>query len=71
MDKTVRPYTTRRCKRPNEPFETVVIIERETKREIAEYRLRSTKSARYEIACWRETINKHLDEGGTLGNFQW
>jgi hypothetical protein len=37
---------------------------------IAEYRL-TPGAERREIAAMRRSINKHLAEGGTLGNYQW
>jgi hypothetical protein len=46
------------------------IIERATGREIAEYHLTAGQE-RNEIARMRRTIDKHLQSGGTLGNYQW
>jgi hypothetical protein len=51
-------------------YETMVVINRDTREEIAEYRLTPGCEAS-EIRRMRRVIDEHLDGGGTLGNYQW
>jgi hypothetical protein len=60
----MRPYTI------NRTGDTMTIRNRATGEDIAEYRL-TYGFERAEIAQMRRTINRHLDDGGTLGNYQW
>jgi len=46
---------------------TMIIIDRLTGEEIAEYPVDNRK----EIAQMRRTIDRHLRAGGKLGNYQW
>ena len=51
--------------------ETMEIVNIETGEHIAEYRFVSPTSALAEIRSMYRTIDEHLAEGGTLGNYQW
>ena len=50
--------------------DTMTISNRETGEHIAEYRL-TPGYERTEIAAMRRAIDRHLGNGGTLGNYQW
>ena len=50
--------------------DTMTISRRDTGEHIAEYRL-TIGAERAEIARMRRTIDEHLSNGGTLGNYQW
>ena len=50
--------------------DTMIISHRATGEHIAVYRL-TLGVERSEIAAMRRTINKHLANNGTLGNYQW
>ena len=63
-------YTIKRQSRAGEGYESMVIIDRAEDSEIAEYRLTPGEEKR-EIAAMRRTLNRHLENGGTLGNYQW
>ena len=63
-------YTIRRQVKPGETYETMCIRNRETGLDIAEYRL-TPGSERAEIAAMRRTIDRHMANGGTLGNYGW
>jgi len=49
---------------------TMVISHRDTGATIAEYRMMPGHE-RAEVARMRYVIDKHLGNGGTLGNYQW
>jgi len=50
--------------------DTMTISNRETGAHIAAYRL-TPGYEHTEIAAMRRTIDKHLANNGTLGNYQW
>lgn len=50
--------------------DSMVIIDHADGRERAEYLLTPGRE-RAEVAAMRRTIEKHLNSGGTLGNYQW
>jgi hypothetical protein len=65
----MKTYIIKQCIVQDDP--TMLIIDRETRSEIAEYRL-TVGQERREIAAMRRTIDRHLSKpGGTLGNYQW
>ena len=67
----MKEYTIKRQRRMGEGYESMVIRNRETGDEIAEYRL-TPGCERAEIAAMRRTIDRHLaNPGATLGNYQW
>jgi hypothetical protein len=66
----MKTYKITRGQRVGENYETMTIIDRETDKEIAEYRLTNGEEHQ-EIAGMRRTIDAHLNNGGTLGNYQW
>lgn len=49
---------------------TMIISRRDDNSAVAEYRL-TVGCERTEINQMRRTIDRHLDNGGTLGNYQW
>ena len=54
----------------NQTNETMIVSNRETGDRLAEYRL-TPGAERAEIAQMDRAIDAHLDNGGTLGNYQW
>lgn len=62
-----KPYKIICKQRQGVDYQAIIIIDREDNREIAEYRIDKMS----EIPAMRRAINKHLDNGGTLGNYQW
>jgi hypothetical protein len=66
----MREYTITRKKRLSEKYDTMIILRREDWIELAEYRL-TPGQEKSEIARMRRAINRHLNNGGTLKNYQW
>ena len=68
----MKEFTIKKVKREGEDYETMVIfaLDRTTAHELAEYRL-TTGKEKAEIARMRRSINRHLEEGGELRNYQW
>jgi hypothetical protein len=67
----MKTYKINRRQRDGEDYESMLISNRETGEQIAEYRL-TAGCERSEIAQMRRAIDEHLDEpNGTLGNYQW
>ena len=68
----MKPYRIKRQHNPGERYYTLIISNRETGEQIAEYRLTPGRG-QAEIAAMRRTIDRHLAGGwgATLGNFQW
>jgi len=67
----MKEYTIKRQHRVGEGYESMIIRNRETGEDIAEYRL-TAGSERAEIAAMRRAIDRHLREhNATLGNYQW
>ena len=66
----MKMYTIRRgCH--GERYETMVIHNRETGEEMAEYQL-TLGCERAEIAAMRRSVDGHMQRpGATLGNYQW
>jgi hypothetical protein len=64
-----KEYRIKRQSKEGEDYETMIISNRETGEEIAEYRIDGAEGD--EIRRMRRIIDKHLEEGGTLGNYQW
>ena len=54
----------------NQTAETMIVSNRETGVRLAEYRL-APGCERTEIVQMRQAIDRHMDNGGTLGNDQW
>ena len=51
-------------------YYSALILDRETENEIAEYRLNPKKETS-ETRKIRRSIDSHLNNGGTLKNYQW
>ena len=66
----MKDYSIRQNQRPGEDYKTMIVIDNETDNEIAEYRL-TPGSEKAEIQSLRRSIDRHLEDGGTLGNYQW
>ncbi len=66
----MKEYKIKRAHRTGENYETMIIVNTETQQEIAEYRLTDGEGQK-EIAQMRRDIDEHLNNGGTLGNYQW
>jgi hypothetical protein len=67
----MKQYTIKRRSKSDEDYESMVIRDRETGEDIAEYRL-TRGCERSEIAAMRRAIDRHLDQpSATLGNYQW
>jgi len=67
----MKEYTIKRQSKAGDGYESMVIRNRETGDEIAEYRL-TPGCERAEIAAMRRAIDRHLDQpNATLGNYQW
>jgi hypothetical protein len=64
----MKDYKIKRSHRTGENYETMIIIDRATGEERAEFRLTNAAS---EIAAMRRALNKHFDDGGTFGNYQF
>ena len=65
-----KPYSIKRSHKTGEYYETMIIISRQTGQTIAEYQLTAGRE-RAEMTDMRQSINDHLDNNGTLGNYQW
>lgn len=63
-------YKIKKAKRENEDYCTMIIIDRSTCEKVAEYRLTAGHEAA-EIASMRRAIDRHIENGGGLGNYQW
>jgi len=66
----MRAYTIKRATRQGEDYETMTIRNRDTGDEVAEYRL-TPGCEGAEITSLRRAIDRHIDNGGGLGNYQW
>ena len=66
----MKEYKINISKRPSEHYGTMIIRERSTGEDVAEYRLTVGKEET-EVKQMRRTIDKHLAGGGTLGNYQF
>ena len=62
-------YTIKRRRHP-QGYETMVITPRDAPQAAAEYRLTAGRE-RAQMAAMRRELDKHLADGGTLGNYQW
>ena len=51
-------------------YESMVIMPRDAPEAAAEYRLTPGRE-RAQMAAMRRELDKHLANGGTLGNYQW
>lgn len=51
-------------------YYSAIVEDSETGDELAEYRLTIGKESK-EVRDIRRAVNSHLDDGGTLGNYQW
>lgn len=65
----MREYSIRKSQLNGENYATMIITNSNGEH-IAEYRL-TPGCERSEIAAMRRAINKHLMDGGTMGNYQW
>jgi hypothetical protein len=65
----MKSYKINRCANTG-VGERIIISNRETGAKIAEYGLTGGRE-RAEIAGLRRSIDAHLSDGGTLGNYQW
>ena len=67
----MKNYTIKRQCRASENYETMIIRNRETGDELAEYALMPGCEGA-DIAATRRAIDKHLAKpGATLSNYQW
>jgi len=66
----MKEYKINRRQVSGEDYETMIISERDTGRQLSEDRLTHGQE-RKEIAQMRRAINQHLADGGGLGNYQW
>ena len=67
----MKAYTIKRQSKAGEGYESMVIRNRETGEDIAEYRL-TPGCERSEIVSMRRAIDRHLDQpNATIGNYQW
>lgn len=64
----MRDYKIKMAQRAGYP--TMIIFDRSTSEQIAEYRLTPGEEKK-EIAAMRRTIDRHIAAGGKLGNYQW
>ena len=62
-------YRIKTAQRSGEDYKTMIILD-DTWDEIAEYRL-DPGTEKSQIARTRRAINRHLDDGGTLANYNW
>jgi hypothetical protein len=62
-------YSIKTSRKSNEEYKTMIIIDNAGNL-LAEYRLDAGEE-RKQIARLRRSINNHLADGGTLGNYQW
>ena len=60
----MRNYTIKR------KTDTMIVRDYNTKARIAEYRL-TPGQEESEVKALCRAVNKHMDNGGTLGNYQW
>jgi hypothetical protein len=67
--KTMAIYSIKTSQKSNEEYKTMIIIDNAGNL-LAEYRLDAGEE-RKQIARLRRSINNHLADGGTLGNYQW
>ena len=65
----MKEYQIRLAKRPEEPFSSMIIKERSGER-LAEYRLTPGHELA-DIRQMRRQIDRHVAEGGGLGDYQW
>lgn len=66
-----KQYSIRTAKRPGEYYSSMLITDRETGEEIAEYAM-TIGHEDSEIRQMRRAIDKHLSEPGNgLGNYNW
>ena len=66
----MKEYTIKTGRLNGERSYTMVIRRTDTMEQVAEYQL-TEGMERKEVSAMRRTIDKHLDNGGTMGNYQW
>jgi hypothetical protein len=68
-DRDMKDYSIKRAHRAGDTYNTMIIIDNHTDEQIAEYRIDDNVDAA--IRSMRRALDKHLADGGTLGNYQW
>jgi hypothetical protein len=67
----MKEYTIKRQSKAGDGYESMVIRNRETGADVAEYRVEPGRE-RAEVAAMRRTLARHLNKpGATMGNYQW
>jgi hypothetical protein len=66
----MKTYKIKIAERSGADYATMIITDRATGAEIAEYRLTVGEEYR-EVAAIRRAIDRHIANGGGLGNYQW